>query len=141
MRFLCHCGHVIKDTVYPSPHQGDLKWQTESERASDRAFQALSEFLIAVEKGEKKEWWYKFCQIGGDEQVIAVRIDSDGSQTEHTADDYYRSMTLATMITDIISRFDQDEGHSVHQCPKCGRLYVQKEYRSDEYSCFEKRPA
>jgi hypothetical protein len=65
MSYLCLCGHVIKDNVYPCPEEGDLKWQPESDRAEQDFLQALREFLAAEESGEKDEWLNKFFDTGG----------------------------------------------------------------------------
>jgi hypothetical protein len=106
---------VIKDTIYPCPEAGDLKWQPESERASQDAFDSLKEFLVAVNTGKKAEWLANFFS------------------------GKYPEVDMASAIVDIFSRYERREGRSVFRCPECERLYVQKEYRSDEYECFEKR--
>ena len=138
MSYLCLCGHVIKDVVCPCPDTGDQKWDTESESASQDAFQALKEFLSAVENGKKDEWLVKFFNIG-EIKLVAEVITPDGERTTRQLDsNFYLSADMATIITDIFSRYERREGHSVYRCLECERLYIQKEYRSDEYSCYEK---
>ena len=139
MSYLCSCGHVIKDNIYPCPEVGDLKWQPESESASQDACQALKEFLIAVENGAKNEWLKRFFDVGENKLVFEV-IEADGERTTgEIGNDFYLGADMATIITDIMSRYEGREGHSVYRCPECERLYIQKQYESDEYECFEKR--
>ncbi|MBP7475220.1 MAG: hypothetical protein KA810_08185 [Pyrinomonadaceae bacterium] len=116
MSYLCLCGHVIKDNIYPCPERGDLKWQTESENISQESFEALKEFFNAVENDAKNGWLLKFFN--------------------HSL---YLKADMATIVIDIMSRYDGKEGRSVYRCPECERMYVQTKYRSDEYECFEKR--
>lgn len=115
MSYLCVCGHVIKDNVYPCPETGDLKWQTESDRVSQDMLVAFKGFIDAVENGKKDEWLSDFFSPG------------------------YRRVDVARAIYDIFEEYEHSEGHSVYRCLECERIYIQKEYRSDEYSCYEKR--
>lgn len=116
MSYLCLCGHVIKDNLYPSPNSGDLKWQPEFERASNDSTEALRDFFEAVQSGEKDEWLISFFVNG----------------------DFYLTAELSTIVTDIVSRFDNKEGHTVYRCPECLRIYIQDQYSSDNYDCYEK---
>ena len=138
MSYPCLCGYVIKDNIYPCRQVGDLKWQPESENASQDALQASEDFLRAVENGSKDEWLRGFFYVGELSRVV----DTDGPDRARRTleqENFYLTADMATIITDIMSRFERKEGHSVWKCPKCERLYIQEEYRSDDYECFEKR--
>ena len=138
MSYLCFCGHVIKDNEYPCPETGDLKWQPESENASQDANQSLREFFNAIESGAKDEWLSQF--FGSGSHFSSMTINSEGTHiNESKGESIYLTADLATIVCDIMSRYENREGHSVYRCPECDRLYIQKEYRSDEYECFEKR--
>jgi hypothetical protein len=139
MSYRCLCGHVIRDTVYPCPETGDLKWQPEWERASEDSSVALKGFFAAIENGTKDEWLMKFFDKSGHSLVLET-IGLDGTRTtSEIGKNFYLTSEMATIVTDIISRYDHREGHSVFRCPECDRLYVQKEYCSNEYDCYEKR--
>jgi hypothetical protein len=137
MKYRCLCGYVISDTGLET---GDLKWKTESENAFWDAFESLKEYLAAVERGEKDEWMNKFFNAGRVEWLV-TKIDREtGKRThERCVSEGYPSLGVADAISDIYSKYNRREGHSVYRCPECGRLYVQKEYCSDEYICYEKR--
>jgi predicted metalloprotease len=117
MRYLCVCGELLSNTVYPSPVCGDLKWQTEFDNASQNSSQALKDFFNAVESGTKDAWLTEFFN----QSTVYSRLD------------------MATIVADIVSKCGSKEGHSVFRCPECERLYVQKQYCTDDYDCFEKR--
>jgi DNA-binding NtrC family response regulator len=42
------------------------------------------------------------------------------------------------VIRDIYARALHEKGRSVYQCPTCGKLYVQKQFFTSEWQCFEK---
>ena len=140
MSYRCLCGNVISDHTYPSEVTGDLKWQTESESASQDALQDIKEFLTAVENGSKEEWLRKFFRIG-EAKFSVIKIDRKSGEriTSQMGNDFYLRADMATVIYDIFSRYDNREGHSVYRCPECERIYIQKQYGSDEYDCYEKR--
>jgi hypothetical protein len=61
-----------------------------------------------------------------------------GEQIHRDLGEGYTKADMASAIIDIFSRYERREGHSVYRCPECERIYIQKQYRSDEYSCYEK---
>lgn len=118
-RFSCKCGHVTNTTVYPSPALGELKWQTEIEAESQQRNQDVKDFLTALENGLDKDWVRNYFN-------------------EEYAESYPDVISKATVIEDIVSRAGYISGRRVSQCERCGRLYIQKEFNSDEWACFEK---
>ncbi|MGH7784537.1 MAG: hypothetical protein ACREO5_11930 [Candidatus Binatia bacterium] len=136
MSYLCLCGHVIKNNVYPCAETGDLKWQTESENASTNSYQALKEFFAAIENGKKDEEFFRI----GENNLNFDSIDQEGTRKSGQIDaTKYLTREMATSIHSIMTHLDGDEGHSVYRCHECKRIYIQKEYCSDEYACYEKR--
>jgi hypothetical protein len=107
MSYLCVCGHVIKEVVFPCPDTGDLKWQTESENISQNTVDALKEFFAAVENGEKNRWLAKFFDYG-DRRLRSTKIDTDGTRSTRllSDDNFYLNANMATIATDIIARFE-----------------------------------
>jgi hypothetical protein len=117
-RFSCRCGNVISDTVYPSPEFGELKWQTETEARSQQRSQDVKDFLAALENGQDKDWVRNYFN-------------------EEYAESYPDRITRAAVIEDITSRADNAAGRAVVRCEMCERLYIQKEFYTDEWACFE----
>jgi hypothetical protein len=120
---------------------GDLTWQPEADRNSNDASLAIKEFFAAVEAGEKEKWLLEFFDMGG-RKIQLEQIQSDGTRSvSEVKDNFYLTADIATIVTDIFSRFENREGHSVYRCPECERMYIQSEYGSNEYACYEKREA
>jgi hypothetical protein len=115
----CKCGHITDTTGYPSPNLGELKWQTESESQSQQRNSDVKEFLSALENGQDKNWVQNYF---GDRyaELYPDRLDT------------------GDVIEDINSNVESKGGRCVSQCEKCERLYIQKEFYSDEWTCFEK---
>lgn len=114
-KFACHCGYVISDSVYPCPYAGELKWETESETQSEQINRDLEDFLSAVEEGQRESW---------------IR--------NYFGTEYPVELNLSSVIDDIYSKVSRKYGHNVYQCPKCERIYLQKESYGDEWTCFVK---
>ena len=117
--FACHCGYVISDSSYPCPWAGDLKWQPELDEISRTSEGALKDLFDAVESGRKDQWLAEFFP----KEVVA----------------FYQTENMATIVSDIISYCHGEKGQSVYRCPECECIYLQKEYYTDEWTCYEKR--
>ena len=118
-KFACHCGYIISDTVYPCSLIGQLKWQTETESESQERNSDVKDFLAAVESGSDKDW---------------VKNYFAGRYFEMYPD----QITIGDVIEDITSRAEHKEGRCVYQCPECERLYIQREFYTDDWTCYEK---
>jgi hypothetical protein len=114
-KFACHCGYVISDSVYPCPQVGELKWETETENQSEQFSRNVADFLSAVERGQKENWIQNFF-----------------------SKEYPLNENIASIIVDIYSNVSNKQGRAVYQCPKCERIYLQKEFYANEWTCFEK---
>ena len=112
--FYCKCGHRTSTTVYPSPHEGDLKWQTEFEESDQIAMRRLEKYLSALEAGRGVEW---------------VKNNMGESYPPETAP--------AGVVSDIYSNASW-KGRIVQKCESCERLFVQKEYLSDIWIVYQK---
>lgn len=115
-KFGCHCGYVISDSISPCPNAGELRWQTEIDLASDEIYATTKEFLKSVDEGTDKDW-----------------------VNNYFGDIYPKDFSLSEVIDDIYSVVFGRKGRSVYQCPKCERLYLQKEFYTNEWTCFEKK--
>ncbi|MBI4747307.1 MAG: hypothetical protein HY774_02395 [Acidobacteria bacterium] len=101
--FTCECGHVIRDTTYPTDGAGMLYWEADQEAIHVQATSAVRDFL-AVRASYQRDWWLRSF-----------------FSTEYPVD-----LDDAAIIDDIYSKFAFEYGLSVYQCPKCQRIYVQK---------------
>ena len=115
-RFYCHCGYVISDVESPCPMAGELRWEPELDWRDTEVQRIVSDFLTAVENKQSEIW---------------IR--------NYFGDEYPLDSSLAEVIDDIYLRVSNERGRSVYQCPECERLYLQKEFYADEWTCFEKR--
>ncbi|HSK70821.1 MAG TPA: hypothetical protein VK892_03935 [Pyrinomonadaceae bacterium] len=115
----CRCGYITDTTVYPSPHLGELKWQTETESESEERSRDVKDFFVALDKKQDKNWVRNYFG-------------------ESYAESYPDSIGIANVIEDITSRASFKGGRCIEQCEKCERIYIQKEFYSDEWTCFEK---
>lgn len=115
-KLACHCGHMISDSTYPCSWAGELKWETESELQSQKIYEDVTEFLLSVENGKNIEWISNYFN-----------------------ESYPNDLNVASIIDDIYSKNLNEQGHNVLQCSECERLYIQKEFYTNEWVCFEKR--
>ncbi len=90
-------------------------WEPELESLSEETHRDLTSFLHAVGTGRRSDW------VRG-----------------HFGEDYPLNLSDAEVIDDIYSKVSDDKGRSIYQCPKCARLYVQKQLFTNEWDCFEK---
>ena len=118
-KFACHCGYIISDVKYPCPLAGQLKWETETESESQERNKHVKDFLAAVENGTDKDW---------------VKNYFAGKYFEM----YPNQITIADVIGDISSRAENKAGRCVYRCPECERIYIQREFYTDDWICYEK---
>lgn len=103
--FTCACGHVIRDTTYPTDGAGMLYWEKDQEAINVQVASAVRDFL-AVRASYQRDWWLK----------------------SFFSSDYPVDLDDADIIDDIYSKFAFEYGLSVYQCPQCQRIYVQKSH-------------
>ncbi len=114
-KLACLCGYTISDSTSPSPVSGELRWETELDWQGTEVQRIVTDFLNAVEKKQSSIWMRNYF-----------------------GDTYPLDLSLAMVIDDIYSKVASEKGHSVLQCPECDRLYLQKEFSTNEWTCFEK---
>ena len=118
-KFACRCGYIISDVEYPCPFAGQLKWEPETENESQDRNSDVKDFLAARENGTDKEW---------------VKNYFDGGYFER----YPNQITIGDVIEDIASRASHKEGRCVYRCSECERIYIQREFGTDDWTCYEK---
>lgn len=118
-KFSCRCGYIISDSVYPCALVGELRWQTEFEEQSQHRSRDVEGFLSAVDQGTDKAWVRNYF-------------------TEDYAEEYPHGITKRAVIEDITTRAEGKSGRVVYKCPECERMYVQKDFYTDDWTCYEK---
>lgn len=118
-KFACYCGYTISDSTYPCEFVGELKWQTEFNSQSQETSCDVKEFLAAIENKQDVDWIRNYFG----EKYLEI---------------YPSNMSIDEVIDDIYTTVSNKQGHCVYKCPKCEKLYLQKEFYTDEWICFEK---
>jgi hypothetical protein len=115
-KFPCHCGNVISDSTYPCESVGTLRWQDEFELCDRESTDKVAEFLTAIKNGNRDEWIANY---------FLPLYPSDIEDHK--------------VISDIYTKEFNERGHEVYRCPNGERIYVQTEFYSDDWTCYEKR--
>jgi len=114
-KFPCFCGNVISDSLYPSASAGTLRWQDEFETCDREATKQVAEFLSAIENGNRDEW-------------ISIYFSPP----------YPLDIANHEVISDIFTMAFNAKGHEVYRFSECERIYLQDEFYSDKWICYEK---
>lgn len=111
-KFRCKCGYLLSFVVYPSRYDGSAKGQRSFEMAENLVTTDVRQFLDAVRENRRDAWLRDF--YGSD----PFEIDD------------------ANIISDLISRHFWDGRRALHQCERCGRLWLQAAPETNEYDCY-----
>ncbi len=112
-KLVCKCGHIISDTLYPSPTEGRLLPQHDDDRIQSTVYNAVGAFFAAVLAGRRSEWIRGFF-----------------------SDPYPLDIADASVVSDIVDRFERTISRSVAECEQCGRLWVQVTPGRNEYRSY-----
>ena len=115
-QFGCHCGNTISDSSSPCPDAGLLTWEPEIDLSNDEFVTSVSEFLSAIELGNRNSWINEFF----------------GSL-------YPLDLGNSTVISDIYSSVSVNRGRSVLRCSECERIYIHTKSFENQWTCYEKR--
>lgn len=112
-KMLCRCGHAISDSSCPCPTEasviGDLAYDT-----FDRVFtHRVNGFLDAVRDGRRRDW------IVAELSPQYPLQDSDG--------EVISALLTATLFNYCLG---------LAECPKCGRLWIQRGIGVSNYRSF-----
>ncbi len=113
-KLACHCGAVVSDIAYPLSTEGEIRTQQDQERFEGRIESAIAEFLESVVAGTREQW-------------IAAHFESG----------YPLDLPNSSVISDIRTRFELRFMIRVSECAECGRLYIERGPRQNEWVCFE----
>ena len=100
MKFLCECGHVIRDQTDYLPYKGWVMRDKLDEAFYDAATQSIADFLNACVQGTRDEWL-----------------------TEQFGSEYPRESDEA-VIYDLMSTAEIRYSLHIYQCEACGRLWL-----------------
>lgn len=112
----CRCGSAI-DVSPPSRHAGYIVWDADVDLSIDKRIGSIRSYLEAVRAGTRDHWLTDFYGRNAPLSRLAEKHDAD-------------------VIEDILSRHDAWT-RQVFRCPVCGRLYVQREPRGDDFRCYD----
>jgi hypothetical protein len=76
-KLACKCGHIISDTIYPSPTEATLLPQQDDDRIQSESSQAVNGFLSAVAVGHREEWLRQFFNNGCPSDISDASVISD----------------------------------------------------------------
>ncbi len=102
MKFLCDCGHVVRDQAGDLPYKAQLL-PDQAWDAVEPIHQALAAFAEAVQEGRRDEW-------------IA----------QHFREVYPRDLSHEAVISDYLSGMSTWL-RRMYQCEKCGTIFIEKE--------------
>jgi hypothetical protein len=112
-KFVCKCGHVISDVRYPSSANATMFTEEALGNFIAKAGRILAELRQAESSG-KRETWIK-SQVG---------------------DGYPNDASDSEVLEDLLSRQLRFVSVSVIQCNCCGRIHIQREPGSNEFTSF-----
>ena len=106
----CPCGNIISDSLQNDMEQnwGSVIKYKEWFDYQEEVTQVLSGLFNAYKDGEHVEWLEKNCPVYSDQPLDAI-------------------------ISDIMSRLDQDVGLVYAKCNKCGSFLVQNSHGENKY--------
>jgi hypothetical protein len=93
-----------------------MLWEPETDAAENEFVASVTDFLAAVEGGNRDSWINEFF-----------------------GEIYPLDLGDALVISDIYCRALLDKGHGVLRCTECGCLHIQTERSQDQWTCFEPR--
>ena len=109
----CVCGHAISDSRSPSPTEASVIGDVAYETFDDLFTKRVDSFLDAVRAGRRSEWINTELSSQYPEQ------DSDGD-------------VISTLLTSCL----MDHCLSLAECPRCGRLWIQRGIGVNKYRAF-----
>jgi hypothetical protein len=109
--FLCTCGYRIGFNVCPCRNDGDVMGHRDRERADDLISREVEQYLAAVREGRRDSWLREF--------YLDVFPIED-----------------ASVISDIFARTIGDLSRAIHQCERCGRLWLQAKPGENTYASY-----
>lgn len=111
-KFRCICGHLIDDSMYPSPHD----------------FSVLSEAAL-------NEALLKMGEVAHD-LVRATEADREKVIRDKLGNDYPLHVSNAEVLEDLFSATVASKARSLLCCSSCGRLHLQKASGANEYAAY-----
>ncbi len=105
-KFACKCGYVIGFNRVPCRYDGEVIRDTGDEAVYDGATNQVANFIAAIQRGHRDEWLRRFY-----------------------GERYYRDLLSQgndSVVDDILIRHISPFALGIHQCERCGRLWLQR---------------
>jgi hypothetical protein len=112
-KFACTCGYVISFVTIPCRYDGYVIRDDGSEAFYDRLTGDLAAFTEALAAGRRDDWIRQQC---GENYPLDIGDDA--------------------VISDLIGFHECNYVLSIHQCERCGRIWLQDPRRENRYTAF-----
>jgi hypothetical protein len=110
-KFGCRCGHTIGFNVWPCRYEGDIIRDSISDEVYAETSNEIASYVAAIRGNRRDEWLQRFYG-----QLFDIKDDD--------------------VIADILSRHLVEATLSIHQCEKCGRLWLQTHPSEELYAPY-----
>ena len=110
-KFWCTCGYVIGFNVSPCRYDASVFRQQDEDAVDNKITREITEYLAFVAEGRRDEW---IKQYYGD--VFPLKD--------------------ASVVSDLVSRYQSDVTLAIHQCEQCGRLWLQEKTGENVYRSY-----
>ena len=109
--FGCECGYIIRFNTVPCRYDGAVVRDMGSEAVYDAATDQIGSFIAAIREGRRDEWLHGFYG-----STFAIK---DGEA-----------------VSDIFDRHVMPSTLALHQCERCGRLWLQRATFEPPYESY-----
>ncbi len=114
MKFLCICGHIIRDQTDDLPYKAQFIPDEDKETDFERVVESLEAFMTTRETGKRDEF---LCT--------------------HFGETYPKDLDTNNIIFDLLSEVTRS-ARFIYECENCGRMFIQKhsEYGKNVYGIY-----
>jgi hypothetical protein len=110
-KFKCSCGYLISFNLYPSRYDAEVARQSGYEEIDDAFSRSVAEFIAFIVDNRREEWLQRFYS-----EVFPI--------------------SNAAVVSDIVARHMSDFTLALHQCERCGRLWLQQRPGENAYVSY-----
>lgn len=114
MKFMCPCGHIIRDQTDYLPYKAMFIPDEDEEAVFTDIIDRLEAFIAAKEAGKQEEFLNTYF-----------------------GENYPRNLDTGSIINDILLRWI-NSARFIYECENCGRVFIQKhsEYGKNLYGAY-----
>jgi len=114
VKFLCTCGHIIRDQTDHLPYKAQFIPDENRETDFNLVARTLEAFITARETGNQEEFLYS-----------------------HFGETYPKDLDTESIISDLLIGVTRS-ARFIYECENCGRVFIQKhsEYGKNVYASY-----